>query len=556
VHVPEERFQKACCLQVRKELVESKAALVTERGKVKRWEGQFEVEVKGGVRRMEAEYAAELEKRQQAELEWRGARDRVNMYRNLSQAQAEDIADLSALVAELKGTLKCHVIKLGAAAKKELIEVRAARMEAARVKADATRRVIAAEKATVAAEVAAARVVEEAESRVLAAVAHAADMEVQVDEAEQVADEALQEAMAERQAAAEAAAAAGQAEHGAMLTKRREERALARANEAERRIAGYIEPWLPGSRSEEEWRSLSVAAEYKAAERERKYLKHVLGEAHPWRKKDVAQVLAELGWVEQLLEEKPFFSVYYSKVEKLINRLEQAEFGVEFGLFLHYEMHLTPAKILRLTQAGCKRYVRVRDAYESKDLLFDKYHKAQGGSAANKYKSIKVPRLAPPVSRLTKIIRDCEARIGVTAGEDGRLAMRSLAVVVQELLAEDPGKHGMPPLPFFLGGKLELPLVISFDGTGFGQLGLNTIAVRNPYMPQSAALLRLIGIGNCHDNKDGTTRLLGDNLGVINEMTHSNSYCCACPTSGEEAFINPHIYGVLDVAALRCAAYP
>ena len=41
---------------------------------------------------------------------------------------------------------------------------------------------------------------------------------------------------------------------------------------------------------------------------------------------------------------------------------------------------------------------------------------------------------------------------------------------------EDPGRYDMPPLPDFLGGQLKIPFFISFDGTGFGQLGINTTA--------------------------------------------------------------------------------
>ena len=97
------------------------------------------------------------------------------------------------------------------------------------------------------------------------------------------------------------------------------------------------------------------------------------------------------------------------------------------------------------------------------------------------------------------------------------LALRSFTVVVQELLAKDPGTHGMPALPFFAGGEMAVPLIITFDATGFGTQQFNTIAVRNPYLPHSAQLLRIFGLGNCSDNKSGTTRLLGPNLELINK---------------------------------------
>jgi len=41
---------------------------------------------------------------------------------------------------------------------------------------------------------------------------------------------------------------------------------------------------------------------------------------------------------------------------------------------------------------------------------------------------------------------------------------------------------------------------------------------RNPYLPQSAQLLRIFGLGNCHDDKSGTMRLMGENLTIINKL--------------------------------------
>lgn len=63
-----------------------------------------------------------------------------------------------------------------------------------------------------------------------------------------------------------------------------------------------------------------------------------------------------------------------------------------------------------------------------------------------------------------------------------------------------------------------MPIVVSLDATGFGSLQFNTISARNPYMSASAQQLRTFGIGNCDDNRDGSTRLLGPNLEVINRM--------------------------------------
>ena len=97
------------------------------------------------------------------------------------------------------------------------------------------------------------------------------------------------------------------------------------------------------------------------------------------------EVLAELKWVEPLFKEAPIFNVYYMKTEALMATLEKEHFGLEFALALHYDMHLTIPAILRIVQAGCKRFITGEEhplgSFESKELLFDPFHKAQGGSA-------------------------------------------------------------------------------------------------------------------------------------------------------------------------------
>eukprot|EP00965_Chrysotila_dentata_P153707 5080760-Pleurochrysis_carterae.AAC.1 len=60
--------------------------------------------------------------------------------------------------------------------------------------------------------------------------------------------------------------------------------------------------------------------------------------------------------------------------------------------------------------------------------------------------------------------------------ENGRISFRSLEHVVGELLANDPGKQGtMPSLSEFAAKNMPVPIVISWDATGFGKLKLTTI---------------------------------------------------------------------------------
>ena len=114
--------------------------------------------------------------------------------------------------------------------------------------------------------------------------------------------------------------------------------------------------------------------------------------------------------------------------------------------------------------------------YSAKVLFYDRHHK---GSV------IKVPRVAPPRHKVEPVMKKIYDALGIDVAEDGRIAFTSLTVVVQEMLAQDVGLHGMPQLPDFLAG-LKLPIFIHWDATGFGRNQFNTIAIRNPYHPKSA----------------------------------------------------------------------
>jgi len=105
----------------------------------------------------------------------------------------------------------------------------------------------------------------------------------------------------------------------------------------------------------------------------------------------VADALDELGMVEPLFKTQPFFTIHFRRVNELVKEIEQNHFGEIFGMYLHYEMNLTFDKIVRLTQAACKKFDTSLDRYCSKILLFNPYIKGE---------VIKVPRLAPPKNKL------------------------------------------------------------------------------------------------------------------------------------------------------------
>ena len=120
-----------------------------------------------------------------------------------------------------------------------------------------------------------------------------------------------------------------------------------------------------------------------------------------------------------------------------------------------------------------------------------------------------MPRLAPPENKMAASKAKVESTLNVQSSEDGRVAFVPIYDVIQNLLACDPGTgvrdgHRMPPLAHFLGGRgAKLPLVVHFDGTGFGSQQFNSIALNNPYTSQSAESLYKFGLGNCSDNRSG-----------------------------------------------------
>ena len=162
------------------------------------------------------------------------------------------------------------------------------------------------------------------------------------------------------------------------------------------------------------------------------------------------------------------------------------------------------------------------------------------------------PRIVPSRTKLEPVIKEIAKSLGVIPGENGLLTFRSFDVVIQELLSRDTSKLKMPSLPEFYGG-LRLPIVISRDATGKGSLQFTTVATRSPWSSKSAQLLHIFGFGNCSDARDGTARLLGPNLEIINDIIDAaaEGKSTQVQHGGErrEIFLDP--YFTDDVSALR-----
>ena len=133
-----------------------------------------------------------------------------------------------------------------------------------------------------------------------------------------------------------------------------------------------------------------------------------------------------------------------------------------------------------MTQAACKHYERSSDSHLAKPLLWHRYLKGQ---------FIKVSRLCPPVSKLILIIRSIEDTLGVKHADNGKIAFTGIVEVLADILRRDCGNYGMPELTAYLGGAIKLPVVVQFDGTGFGNLSINTAVIRNPYLGSNMGFL-------------------------------------------------------------------
>jgi hypothetical protein len=175
-------------------------------------------------------------------------------------------------------------------------------------------------------------------------------------------------------------------------------------------------------------------------------------------------------------------------------------------------------------------------------LFYDKYHAKH---------VIKVPRIAPPRHKVEPVMKRIYDALGIEMAADGRVAFTSFDAVVQEMYARDVGVQGMPLASAFGAGGLKLPIVISWDATGFGRNQFNTIAARNPYLLRSAQLLRVFGLGNCDDGREGTKLLLGHNLPRLNAaiLADQNDTCIPCGNSE----VRPEVFVVTPRTSPRYA---
>ena len=250
-------------------------------------------------------------------------------------------------------------------------------------------------------------------------------LEVRVSDAECEAEEARARAREARVEAMDEADIEFRAEVAAIeWSKTLLERRLARATAAKERSREGNVP-LPSDRSPEVWAQLKGDAARKAAERERRAFGAFV-DSHEWRTQDIASVLQSRGNMTQLFDSREGQSIYFERIDAVMRRLEHIDFGIEFALFLHIDMSLTLPKIHRIMQAACKKFITGTNRYVAKAVHYHPYKSSV---------FVKVPRIVPPVYKVEAVLKEIYSKLNIGIGDDGRVAFRSVHVIMQELLS-------------------------------------------------------------------------------------------------------------------------
>ena len=436
-------------------------------------------------------------------------------------------------IAQLKGDLCLMQTAAAAASRREASTARLWGRESRKLGAEAVAEAVAA---------AAERQVERAKRQMQDANRRAADAEERAEIAQAETVAARQEALEERGCAQELEAERDLAKYNEMLRARQVVRANGKLGALASRVAQLQAGSIAADRTSDEWAALRLEARWKAEQRERDSLRSFLA-SHAWRAKDLAVVLAETGMLANLFETKEGWAVYFPKVKALHAKLEHDSYGIRFGLYLHYEMKLTLVKLQEIVEAACKEYARGVDRYKKTTWVTNPY---------NPREFLRTPRIIPARTKLEPVIQEIGASLGVQSSENGKLAFIDFNQVLQEVVARDPGKGGMPELIEFINGR-RLPLIVSRDATGKGNLQFTTAAARTPWASKSAQVLHIFGFGCCDDGRSGYSRLLGPNLDIINRVTEAaaEGRRTSITVDRQEVcvLIDPHF--IDDVSALR-----
>lgn len=403
------RCQRHGCLALRQTLAEVREELVKCTNDRNNLLATWEEQLNGARRILASDFQQVEEERDEAWRRERDAKQRraydIKIAQRLHEEKAELLNKVAMLQAEnavLKADAARRLVEDSCRRKQEVREVNACelklreanrvlkraekvRAEAMLMHEDAAQKAAQAQQDAENARQQADGALQEAiDARQLADAANRAVEESArqaIAEAEESAEDARKEAKLAREEAIAAHAEVNEiriesdlAKRGQLLANRQAEKAEQKARDSQAKLAKIIACHPTIDRSVDEWAALSRSAAYKAGQRERAYLRAFL-KSHSWRPEDIASALSAEGLLEPLFDTRDGFQIYFDKVKVVVQKLEQDDFGIAFGLFLRYEMRMTTDKILRLTQAACKQYHRSLDFYEAKVLLYHPFRK-------------------------------------------------------------------------------------------------------------------------------------------------------------------------------------
>ena len=96
-----------------------------------------------------------------------------------------------------------------------------------------------------------------------------------------------------------------------------------------------------------EFNKKTPEARRKASQRDRDMWSDVLNGDE--RLDGLVSALKSQGRLDELFNVKELYEMHIGKMNEIMRRIEEDHYGVDFGLFLHYEMSLPLHKILRIT---------------------------------------------------------------------------------------------------------------------------------------------------------------------------------------------------------------
>lgn len=362
------------------------------------------------------------------------------------------------------------------------------------------------------------RAVEKEAERVRQAQTHASAKEVAV-----AAAAARRETLEQARRDAAVALAQAQAEHDAATEELEKEIKSTRtqmdgAIEAMRE-SSKLPPKGPKVYSDGEYENLSYDAEKQARYRERKFLRWLLS-GRVWRLENVATVLKEMGWLEELFNSREFQVLFVDKLRELAAILEGVHYGVNFGLWLHLSKKLPSRMIREMRQAAAESYNKEKDNYRRKPWYENPYDERD---------VVFVPFPAPAPTAYSEEIDEYSETHGLYSSSDGTCAVQRINMLIPHVISRDA--HRIKPLDEI--GEFEI--LLQGDAARRGVKMFTQWVFKNPYIDsQSCNLLHLFALGvGVKDNQEGTIKLWGDQAAALEEI-HGKEWSICLPTDPED----------------------